>query len=114
MWSLVAFSYTSVLAQSIPLLGQRGTIARADGAPPSLSLSRIGREGRDGGDFARPCAFATQPAKDVPARTGDVRAGLSDRCRVDGGRSIDRISATFLFGLSRSGILVSTDIGVAG
>src|SRR5215470_8027488 len=29
--------------------------------------------------------------KNVPARTGDVRAGLSDRCRVDGGRSIDRI-----------------------
>jgi hypothetical protein len=33
-------------------------------------------------------------AKNVPARTGDVRAGLSDRCRVDGGRSIDRIWAT--------------------
>jgi hypothetical protein len=31
---------------------------------------------------------------------------------VDGGRSIDRIWATFLFGLSSSGILVSTDIGV--
>jgi len=53
------------------------------------------------------------PAQNVPARTGDVRAGLSDRCRVDGGRSIDRIWATFLFGLSSSGILVSTDIGVA-
>src|SRR5712672_2590655 len=34
------------------------------------------------------------PAQNVPARTGDVRAGLSDRCRVDGGRSIDRIWAT--------------------